>query len=399
VRNAIYLSAVLLTCNAFADTRLPNPERLDALLDDAVATTHIPGLVALATDSDGTFYSHASGARDVAADHPMTVDTIFRIASMTKPVTSAAVMMLVDDGAVALDDPIANYIPALGDRTVFVRFTETGVESRPAQDDITVRHLLTHTSGLAYTFSNETLAAMVGDSGARAIDHPLVHEPGTRWTYGESTRVLGELVEAVSGQNLEAFMRQRIFEPLGMTQTSYTVARSSNDRVATIHRMTDEGLLETPNPESITAPTNGDGGLNSTAEDYARFIRLFLNDGVAPDGRRLISAQSIAAMGENSIGTVRVSTQQATNTALSRDFPLGAGTDTFGLGFQITESSDGPGRAAGSLAWAGIFNTEFWIDPASGIGAVLLMQYLPFYDSAAIDTLTRWEAALYRQLP
>ena len=242
---------------------------------------------------------------------------------------------------------------------------------------------------------------MVGDSGTRAIDLPLVHEPGTRWTYGESTRVLGTLVETISGQDLESFMRERIFEPLGMTETSYSVPRESTARVATIHRMTDEGLLEAPNPDTVSSPGNGDGGLNSTAEDYARFIRLFLNDGVAPDGRRLISSQSIAAMGANNIGDVRVSMQHTTNPAVSEDFPLGAGTDTFSLGFQRTEDPNGPGRSAGSLAWAGIFNTQFWIDPARGIGGVLLMRlFQPRMASApAVTTMQRRRPTARRPLP
>ena len=390
---------LLLAQGALAQTMLPDPDALDAFLDDAVDNTHIPGLVALATDADGNFYSHASGERNVAEGQSMTMDTVFRIASMTKPVTSAAVMVLVDDGRVGIDDPIERHMPELADRTVFVRFNGDAVESVPAATPITVRHLLTHTSGLGYTFSNATLARMIGNSGTRATAHPLVHEPGTRWTYGESTRVLGELVERVSGQGLEDFMRERIFEPLGMTETSYSVAPAALGRVATIHRMTDDGLVEGPNGDSVVSPQNGDGGLNSTAEDYAKFIRLFLNDGVAPNGQRLISEASIAAMGRNHIGDVRVSLQEATAAAVSLDFPLGAGTDTFSLGFQITESDNGPGRSRGSMAWAGIFNTEFWIDPASGIGGVLLMQYLPFYDDAAIDTLVQWEQRLYDQLP
>jgi CubicO group peptidase (beta-lactamase class C family) len=399
MRKWTIFALLISTHAAFAQTRLADPGALDRYLDEAVARTYIPGLVALATDADGTIYTHAAGKRDVAGGKPMTIDTIFRIASMTKPVTSAAIMMLVDEGRIELDDPVEDYLPQLADRRVFVRFSESGVESVPARTTMTVRHLLTHTSGLAYTFSNATLARMVGSSGTRATEHPLVHEPGTRWSYGESTRVLGEIVEAVTGKNLETFMRERIFEPLGMTQTSYSVPPSGLARVATVHRMTDDGLVEQPNGDSVTSPTNGDGGLNSTVEDYARFIRLILNDGVAPDGRRLISSESVAAMGRNNIGDVRVSMQQATSPAVSRDFPLGAGTDTFGLGFQITESANGPGRARGSMAWAGIFNTEFWIDPATGVGGVLMMQFLPFYDEAAIDTLVEWERLLYEQLP
>ncbi len=383
---------------AGAQTSLANTTVLDSYLDDAVAATHIPGLVALAVDRDGVFYMHASGTRNATEAKAMTPDTIFRIASMTKPITSVAIMMLAEENKLDIDDPISKYLTALQSPRVFDEFTATGYESHPANNAMTIRHLLTHTSGLAYSFSNSVLARMLENSNDRAISHALVHEPGQRWTYGESTRVLGTLVEEVSGLPLETFMRNRIFLPLGMDETSYTVPRELNHRVATVHRMTDDGLVETPNPDEVSSPMNGDGGLHSTASDYAKFIQLFLNEGVASDGARLLSARSIAEMGKNHIGAVRVSTQHSTDLALSRDFPAGAGRDTFGLGFQITGEHDSIGRSPGSMAWAGIFNTEFWIDPAKGVGGVLMMQYLPFYDSAAIDTLLGFEDRLYRQL-
>jgi len=194
-------------------------------------------------------------------------------------------------------------------------------------------------------------------------------------------------------------MRERIFEPLEMTETSYSVADESNERVATVHRMTGEGLVETPNESVITSPMNGDGGLNSTAGDYVKFIQMFLNGGLATGGTRLLSAATIDSMGEDHIGPLRVMTQTTTNPALSQDFPAGAGRDSFGLGFQITgPHDDRASRAPGSMAWAGIFNTEFWIDPMTGIGAVLLMQYLPFYDDAAIATLSGFEQRIYERL-
>jgi CubicO group peptidase (beta-lactamase class C family) len=265
---------------------------------------------------------------------------------------------------------------------------------------MTVRHLLTHTSGLGYGFSNPTLAALVGgDPGASVTRFPLLHDPGTRWTYGESTRVLGSLVEEVSGQPLDEFMTERIFVPLGMSDTFYTVPAPKVGRVVTVHRTTPEGLVETPNPAEITAPVYGDGGLHSTAADYAKFIRLFLNNGRAPNGMRLLSEATVALMGENHIGAIFVEQQPAALPALTEPFPLGAGRDKFGLGFEITgPHTDRLARSPGSMSWAGIFNTEFWIDPARGIGGVLLMQYLPFYDGAAIETLQGFEHRVYEGL-
>jgi CubicO group peptidase (beta-lactamase class C family) len=263
-----------------------------------------------------------------------------------------------------------------------------------------VRHLLTHTSGLGYTFSNPTLAALASpEPGTSITGLPLLHDPGTRWTYGESTRVLGTLVEEVSGQPLDEFLSERIFVPLGMSDTFYTVPAPKVARVTTVHRTTPAGLVETPNPTEITAPVYGDGGLHSTAADYAKFIQLFLNDGRAPNGMRLLSEATVRLMGQNNTGSVLVEQQPAALPALTEPFPLGAGRDTFGLGFQITGAHDDPfARSPGSMSWAGIFNTEFWIDPRRGIGGVLLMQYLPFYDGAAIETLQGFERRVYQGL-
>jgi CubicO group peptidase (beta-lactamase class C family) len=387
---------------AEAQNRLPSSAAIDAYLSGAVRDTQIPGIVALVVDADAIVYTGSFGRRDVAGGQPMANDTIFRIASMTKPVTSVAVMMLVQEGDIGLDDPVSDYLPAFEDQRVIENFkpADKSYTTRPAATPMTIRHLLTHTSGLGYAFSNHTLAALVeSDPGASVTQLPLLHDPGTRWTYGESTRVLGTLVEEVSGQRLDEFLSERIFAPLGMGDTFYTVPAQKISRVATVHRTTADGLVETPNTATITAPVYGDGGLHSTAADYAKFIQLFLNNGRAPNGMRLLSEATVALMGENHIGAVLVEQQPGALPALSEPFPLGAGRDKFGLGFQITAQHDEPfERSAGSMSWAGIFNTQFWIDPQRGIGGVLLMQYLPFYDAAAIATLQGFERRVYEGL-
>ena len=387
---------------AAAQNRLPSSAAVDAYLTGVVRDTRIPGIVALVVDADRVVYTGAFGRQNVAAGVPMAADSIFRIASMTKPVTSVAVMMLVQEGDIGLDDPVSAYLPAFEDLKVMENFNaaDKTYTTRPAATPMTVRHLLTHTSGLGYAFSNPTLAALVGsDPGASVTRFPLLHDPGARWTYGESTRVLGSLVEEVSGQPLDEFMMERIFVPLGMSDTFYTVPAPKVGRVVTVHRTTPEGLVETANTAEITAPVYGDGGLHSTAADYAKFIQLFLNKGRAPNGVRLLSEASVELMGENHIGAVFVEQQPAALPALTEPFPLGAGRDKFGLGFEITgPHTDRFARSPGSMAWAGIFNTEFWIDPARGIGGVLLMQYLPFYDAAAIETLQGFEHRVYEGL-
>jgi methyl acetate hydrolase len=389
-------------CTTVAQNRLPNSADIDSYLTSVIRDTRIPGVVGLVVDADRIVYTGAFGRQDVARGVTMANDSIFRIASMTKPVTSVAVMMLVQEGDVGLDDPVSDYLPAFEDLKVIENFNpaDKSYTTRPAAAPMTIRHLLTHTSGLGYGFSNHTLAALLGgDPGASATRFPLLHDPGTRWTYGESTRVLGTLVEEVSGQSLDEFLAERIFVPLGMSDTFYTVPAQKAARVVTVHRTTPEGLVEAPNGAEITSPDNGDGGLSSTAADYAKFIQLFLNNGRAPNGMRLLSETTVELMGENHIGAVFVEQQPAALPALTEPFPLGAGRDKFGLGFQITAPhSERFARSAGSMSWAGIFNTEFWIDPRRGVGGVLLMQYLPFYDQAAIATLQGFERRVYEGL-
>jgi CubicO group peptidase (beta-lactamase class C family) len=402
LRIAVLAAAAFASFQLDAQHRLSNSADLDTYLAGVVRDTKIPGVVGLVVDADGILYTSAFGRQDVANDVPMASDTIFRIASMTKPVTSVAVMMLVQEGDIGLDDPVANYLPAFEGKEVIETFNaaDKTYTTRPASGPVTVRHLLTHTSGLGYTFSNPTLAALASpEPGTSITALPLLHDPGTRWTYGESTRVLGTLVEEVSGQPLDEFLSERIFVPLGMSDTFYTVPAPKVARVTTVHRTTPEGLVEAPNPAEITAPVYGDGGLHSTAADYAKFIQLFLNDGRAPNGMRLLSEATVRLMGQNNTGSVLVEQQPAALPALTEPFPLGAGRDTFGLGFQITGAHDDPfARSPGSMSWAGIFNTEFWIDPRRGIGGVLLMQYLPFYDGAAIETLQGFERRVYQGL-
>ena len=400
---ALVTVIVIAPIAAGAQHRLASGAEIDAYLESVVRDTRIPGIVGLAVEADGVVYLGAFGRQDVANDVPMATDTIFRIASMTKPVTSVAVMMLVQEGDLGLDDPVSRYLPAFDDKPVIETFNaaDKTYTTRPATTPMTVRHLLTHTSGLGYAFSNTTLAQLVGSAGpgASVADLPLLHDPGARWTYGESTRVLGTLVEKVSGQPLDEFLAERIFVPLGMSDTFYRVPAPKTSRVATVHRTTPEGLVETPNTAEITAPVFGDGGLHSTAADYAKFIQLFLNDGRAPNGTRLLSEATVRLMGQNHIGSVRVEQQPAALPALTEPFPLGAGRDTFGLGFQVTGAHEDPlSRSPGSMSWAGIFNTEFWIDPERGVGGVLLMQYLPFYDAAAIETLQGFERRVYQGL-
>ena len=366
---------------------------IDELLGAAVAGGAIPGVVAVVTDPERVLYHGAFGLQDVADNVPMEPDSIVRIASMTKPITSTAVMMLVEDGRLDLDDPISMYLPSYRDREVILRIDDDGQYStRPARREVTIRHLLNHTSGFGYAFSNATMRRIEDMTGLPGEELPLLHDPGERWTYSIGTRILGRLVETVSGMRLDAFLEERVFEPLGMVDTGWTVPEEDYDRVATYHQRAQGVLTETPNPEVLDMAIRGDGDLYSTGEDYARFIRLFLNEGMAPQ-TRLLRADTVAAMTRNQIGALAVETHTGTDPLRSSAFPIGAGSDKFGLGFQIAVSNRGnPSfRSPGSYSWSGIYNTHFWIDPTRQLGGVILMQILPFYDAEAVRLLESFE--------
>src|SRR4051812_19323710 len=303
------------------------PAALSSVLKTATDRGDVPGVVVAVTSKDGLLYNEAFGVSSTASRRPMTKDTIFNLASMTKPITSVAIMMLAEAGQLALDDDVAKYLPKYKNPVVISRFNEADAsyETRPAKRPITIRHLLTHTSGLAYAFSNPRVAAIVQKTGKSDTDLPLQFDPGEGWAYGPSTRVLGDVVEAVSGQKLDAFLTSRILEPLGMRDTSYLVPTSKYARVVAVNSRDANGkFVERPMPPTLTASVAGDGGLYGTASDYASFLRMLLNHGKAGDAR-LLSEESVKAMLSSQSGSVTAQLQQSTNQALSRNFPLGAG--------------------------------------------------------------------------
>lgn len=372
---------------------------ISAYLRDAVMRGDVPGVVALVTTRDRVVYEDAFGTLDGARKAPMSKNAIFNIASMTKPITSVAVMQLVEAGRLHLDDDAAMYLPSLSKLQVLstVDLKAGTWHTRPARRPITIKELLTHTSGIGYSFSDPRLALVASKTKLADGDLPLVADPGERWTYGASTKVLGDIIAKVTGQTLDQYVERRILAPLGMHDTAYAVAPANRARVAAVYEHTDGKWLERPQPPVPPVTVRGDGGLYSTAEDYARFIRMMLSGGTL-GGRRFISAQSVREMTSNEIGSLVVPLQPTANPAVSKPFPLGGGRDKWGLGFLLETASDNSSRSVGSYSWAGIYNTEFWIDPQKQIGAVLLMQDLPFYDEDAIAVLKGFEARVYRAL-
>jgi methyl acetate hydrolase len=406
----LVLAAVAFTSAPLAArTTLPSAgtAALAKQLESSVERGDTPGVVAMVVNKEGEIFSDAAGSFDVAGKKPMPLDAIFNIASMTKPVTSVAIMMLMEEGKLTLDDPVSKYLPVFAKLQVLDTFNAVDgtYTSHPAKKVMTVRHLLTHTSGLGYSFSSPVLAKLQGPGISPPKpewEYPLLHEPGEKWTYGASTRILGLIVEKITGEQLENHYQRRIFKPLGMNDTSWAVAAEKQSRVPTSHRRVNGKWEEQPRqplPSTPAVPQRGDGGLYSTVHDYGLFLRMLLNGGKLGTVQ-ILKPASVKLMGENHIGSVVVSEQPVGIEALTRPFPLGAGHDKFGLGFQLASNDpSGAGyRSPGSMSWAGLFNTEFWWDPKQGIGGIVMMQVLPFYDDGAIRTLREFEALLYKQL-
>jgi methyl acetate hydrolase len=377
---------------------------LTRVLRDAVSRGDMPGVAALVVGTNGVLYEGAAGKLGGERDVAMPVDAVFQIASMTKPVTSVAIMQLVEAGKIKLDDPVSNYLPGFDHLQVITRFHEADAtyESRPAKRPMTIRHLLTHTSGIAYGFVSPVVTRLGNASKKQEWQLPLLSDPGEQWHYGPSTAVLGMIVEKVSGQTLEDYFQQHIFKPLGMTDTSYAVPEGKRERIPANHQRENGRWVEVPRrqpvPSTPTPPFLGDGGLYSTVSDYGKFMQMFLNNGRAGSAT-ILKPATVKEMEANNIGSVIVELQPITNPSQSKPFPLGAGHDKFGLGFEVAAGPQAAGyRSNGSVSWAGIFNTEFWIDPVKKVGVVMMMQGLPFYDDGAISTLRTFEHSVYQNL-
>jgi CubicO group peptidase (beta-lactamase class C family) len=366
---------------------------LDALLRTAVEGRQVPAVLAMVATREGVVYEGAVG---------LPTDTIFALASMTKPVTAVAVMQLVEAGKVRLDEPAQTYLPELS----AIRVLENGALRAPRSSP-TVRHLLTHTSGFAYELFNRDIAELVrsGKLGTVLADTddflraPLVFDPGARFEYGISTDWLGRLVETVSGQSLDEYFRANIFEPLGMADTFFNVPADKQHRVATQHARQPDGGIEAV-PRAPLAPVeffSGGGGLYSTASDYLRFARALLADGQL-DGRRVLRGETVALMAQNQIGELTLDVLTPQNPQLvAPDVVLPGGVDAFGLGFGLNREPLESRRGASTMTWAGLLNTYFWIDREKGVCAALFVQMLPFGDPGAIKLVEDFERAVYRK--
>ncbi len=376
---------------------------IQGVLERAVTAGHAPGMAAAVITPTGETLFAAAGSRAAAGSEPMTVDTVFWIASCTKAITSVAAMQLVERGLIGLDDPVGGWLPALATPEILVGFDAVGAPiTRPATKSITLRHLLTHTSGLAYAFFSENLARYLSVTGQTmpidvASNIPLMFEPGTGWQYGVSTDWVGQLVEAISGQGLDAYVAGHILEPLGMSDTNFFPPDSQAGRRAAVHTRREGGFDLAAFPTPTTAyPAMGGGGLYSTVGDYLRFLTAMVGGGAAPDGARILQADSVALMASNQTGDLEAGSLKTAHTYLSLDFsPLPGVAKRFGLGFMRNETPGPAGRSAGSLAWAGLANCYYWADPTTGAAGVLFSQLFPFADPKILETFEALERLTY----
>ena len=383
--------------------------QVDQLLKTATDRGDVPGVVAMAAAREGPVYRGAFGRRALPNGPAMVDDTVFWIASMTKAITSTAAMRLVEQGKLSLDWPIAEVLPELASPLVLEGFDATGEPRlRPARQRITLRHLITHTAGFVYDIWSPEMGRYMEKRGVpgiiscqnAALMLPLVFDPGDRWDYGIGIDWVGKAVERASGQSLGDFFAEHIFGPVGMTDTGFTVTSDRRARLAGMHARAENGMLS-PIPFELPQEPEfqmGGGGLYGTAEDYLAFERLFLNQGRA-DGRQVLRPETVQLMSQNAIGGLDVRLLKTVVPAYSNDAEFFPGmVKKWGLGFMISTEAVPGGRGPGSLAWAGLGNSYFWIDPAKGIAGVILMQLIPFADPKALALLDGFEKALYAAL-
>jgi methyl acetate hydrolase len=383
--------------------RLFAATNLDATIRESMTRRKIPAVVAMVATPDKVTYTGAFGKRDSASGIDVKPDSIFAIASMTKAITTTAAMQLVEQGKVKLHEPVSKYLPELAKLDVLEGFDSTGKPKlRPAAKPVTLHHLLTHTSGFAYDTWNESMmkynALNGGPSGATVAPlTPLIFEPGTRWQYGTSLDWTGKFVEAVSGLTLEQYFQRNILQPLGMKDTTFIFPADKLDRLVSSYRRQPDGSLK-EDSRTLPAPPkayNGGGGLFSTAPDYILFMQMILHHGKGPQGQ-ILQPKTVAMMTTNQIGDISAGKLKTFRPTISSNVDFHPGvTDGFTYGFLINKTGYQGGRSAGSLAWAGVENTFYWIDPKRAMCAVVMMQFFPFVDSQAVGLLSDFEKAVY----
>ena len=369
----------------------------------------VPGVVAMATDRAANTYEGAAGERLLGGGEAMTTDSVFRIFSTTKAITGTCVMQLVEDGRLDLDAPAKTYAPDIGKAQVLDGFDAGGDPIlRPPKRDVTTRMLMLHTAGFAYDFFNEQYLRLANYHGLpsvvtaskAALEAPLLFDPGEDWEYGLNIDWAGQVVEGITGKRLGEVMRERIFEPLGMADTAFTIQPGMRDRLTTVHQRQENGSLtpltdfELPQDPEVHM---GGHGLYASVGDYMRFIRMILNDGAGENGR-VLKPETVAQMAQNGLGERKIKLLPGVIPTLSNDAEFFPGMPkSWSYTFMINDETAPTGRPAGALGWAGLTNLFYWIDRQNGLGGFWATQILPFADPTSFGGYMDFETAVYRQ--
>jgi methyl acetate hydrolase len=382
---------------------------IDSMLRTATSAGELPGVVALAARDNDILYEGVFGRRRLPEGPAITRDTVFRIASMVKLITSVAALQLVEQNKLSLDAPVPDLDPVLGAPQVLDRFDAKGLpQLRPAKRPILLRDLLTHTAGFSYRLWDakavryaKSIDLLPREERRHAPHTPLMFDPGERWQYGTSIDWVGRIVESISGERLDSYFRKHILDPLGMKDTAFVISPQQRQREASVHRREpDLSLLAQPMErlQPDRKSFSGGGGIYSTAADYLTLIRMLMRGG-SLDGVRILRPDTVALMGSNQIGDIEAGVLKTTVPATSNDVDFFHGVSLrWGFGHMINMQAVAERRSAGSLTWAGLFNTYYWIDPARRIAAVFMTQVLPFADHRALHVYRQFERGLYAAL-
>ena len=383
--------------------------QIDQILRQKSDANEIPGVVAIAASSKEVIYQGAFGKRDLSKPDAMTADSVFWIASMTKAITTAGAMQLVEQGKLALEAPIGKLLPDLASPQVLEGFDAAGEPKlRPAKNPITLRHLMTHTAGFCYDMWNGDMVKYLEKTGLPsvttckndALKTPIMSDPGTRWEYGTNVDFVGKAIEAVSGKRLDGYLRDHLFTPLGMSDTGFKLGDSQRKRLVAMHARGPDGALA-PIPFELEQDPEfhmGGGGLYGTAGDYIKFTQMILNKGKG-NGNQVLKPETVVMMGQNHIGEINMTKMVSAVPGATNDVDLYPDmVKKWGLSFLINTAKTPEGRSPGSLAWAGLANTYFWIDPSRDVSGVILMQLLPFADKICLEAFAGFERGVYAGL-
>jgi methyl acetate hydrolase len=390
------------TAEAGDPSRNPALARIDQALREAVVAGTVGGVVAIGATDRGVVYEGSFGPS-------VTADSVFWIASMTKAITAAACMQLVEQGKLQLEQPMGKLLPQLESPKVLEGFDANGAPKlRPAKRPITLRHLLTHTAGFTYStwsqpmtqYEKVTGTPFIGEGQNASFTAPLEFDPGDRWQYGINIDWVGKAVEAVSDQSLEVYFRENILAPLGMTDTGFLLGSAQKKRVAQMYNRKTDGSLAPMDFEMPQRPEffMGGGALFSTPRNYIAFLQMLLHEGTF-NGARVLKPETVALMRQNHIGDLNVTTLKTVDPAISNDADLfPAMQQKWGLSFDINMQPGPAGRSAGSVAWAGLFNTYFWLDATKRVTGTIMTQLLPFADPEVLRLFVEFEKGLYNSL-